>query len=82
MKRKTFYLFLSILLFIHANTEPVKTGLSVPDNTGFEHVNDQGESVEDIQVPKGHTAQPDFKFATESPKLDAPSHTSGPITFR
>ena len=82
MKRKTIYPFLSILLFIHAIAEPVKTGLSSLDKAGFEQVNNQGESVADIEVPKGHTAQPDFKFATESPKQEAPSHTSGPITIR
>ena len=82
MKRKTLYSFLSILLCIQSIVEPVKTGLSSLEKTGFERVNNQGESVVDIDVPKGHTAQPDFKFATESPKQEAPSHTSGPITIR
>jgi hypothetical protein len=81
MKNKTLFAILAIVVTAHVSTEPVQTGLSSDPETGFESLN-AIERIEEPDLSKGHTSQPDFKFATESPKQDASSHTSGPITMR
>ena len=82
MKNKTLFLTIVIVVgFVRASTEPVQTGLGSDPKIGFETLNDI-RRIEEPDLPKGQTSQPDFKFATESPKPDASSHTSGPITIR
>ena len=82
MKNKTLFLTIVIVVgFVRASTEPVQTGLGSDPKIGFETLNDI-QGIEEPDLHKGQTSQPDFKFATESPKPDASSHTSGPITIR
>ena len=43
---------------------------------------DTGRNPMDVDPETGHTTLPENRFATESPKQEAPAHTSGPITIR
>jgi hypothetical protein len=83
MKNKTLLLIIIPFLvnLVNASTDPVKTGLDSNPKSGFGTQNDI-ERIGEPDIPKGHTSQPDFKFATESPKQETSSHTSGPITIR
>ena len=57
-----------------------ETGLNRVE-TGTKQV-DTGRNPMDVDPETGHTTLPENRFATESPKQEAPAHTSGPITIR
>jgi hypothetical protein len=57
-----------------------ETGLNRVE-TGTKQV-DTGRNPMDVGPETGHTTLPENRFATESPKQEAPAHTSGPITIR
>jgi hypothetical protein len=49
--------------------------------TGTKRI-ETGRNPMDVDPETGHTTLPENRFATESPKQEAPAHTSGPITIR
>jgi hypothetical protein len=95
MKRKTFFNILAVIVYWSAadlvpettGTNQFETGINQFETglnrveTGTKQV-DTGRNPMDVDPETGHTTLPENRFATESPKQEAPAHTSGPITIR